>query len=126
MSDISGGHVRVEGLRKAIRSLEQAGADAQEMRDLMHAIGTIVVNAAAPPRLSGALAGSIRAGRGKTKAVVRAGGARAPYAGAIHYGWPARGIRARPFLTDALRRKRGDVFRALDQGVAQILKSNDL
>ncbi|MGF6821183.1 hypothetical protein M2317_000069 [Microbacterium sp. ZKA21] len=130
MSDIDritpGGRIRVEGLRKAIRSLEQAGADAQDMRDLMHALGLIVVNAAAPPRRSGNLAGTLRAGRGKTKAVVRAGGARAPYAGVIHYGWPARRIAPQPFLSDALQRKRTDVFRALDQGVSQILKSNNL
>ncbi|MFJ2544394.1 hypothetical protein [Microbacterium sp. NPDC087589] len=130
MSDLDriapGGRIRVEGLRKTIRALDQAGVDVQDMRDLMHSIGMLVVTAATPPRASGALAGTLRAGRGKTKAVVRAGGARAPYAGVIHYGWPARGIAARPFLTDALSRKRSDVFRALDQGVSQILKSNDL
>lgn len=130
MSDIdsitSGGRIRVEGLRKAIRALDQAGVEAQDMKDLMHAIGMIVVNAATPPRASGTLAGTLRAGRGKTKAVVRAGGARAPYAGVVHYGWPARGLSPQPFLSDALQRKRSDVFRALDQGVSQILKSNDL
>lgn len=120
------GRVRIEGLRKAIRSLEAAGADAQDMRDLMHAIGGIVVESASPPEVSGALAGTIRAGRGKTKAVVRAGGARAPYAGVVHYGWPARGIAPQPFLTDALQRKRGEIFRTLDRGIADLLEANDL
>lgn len=126
MSTPGGGRVHVEGLRKAIRALDQAGVDAGDMRDLMHDLGMLVVNAATPPRDSGALASTIRAGRGKTKAVVRAGGARAPYAGVIHYGWPARGISPQPFLRDALMRKRIDVFNALDQGVSQILKSNNL
>ena len=121
-----GGRVRVEGLRQAIRALDQAGVDAQDMRDLMHAIGMLVVNASMPPRASGTLAGTLRAGKGKTKAVVRAGGARAPYAGVIHYGWPKRNIAPQPFLLDALRRKRMDVFNALDQGVSQILQNNDL
>lgn len=120
------GRVRVTGVRKAVRALEAAGADAQDMRDLMHDLGNIVVQAAAPPSVSGRLAGTIRAGRGKTKAVVRAGGARAPYAGVIHYGWPARGIAAQPFLTDALRAKRSEVFRTLDGGIADILRRNDL
>ena len=29
------------------------------------------------------------------------GRASVPYAGAIHWGWPARNIRAQPFLTNA-------------------------
>ncbi|MDQ0645665.1 hypothetical protein [Microbacterium murale] len=118
--------IRVEGLREAVRALDRAGVDAQDMKDVMFAIGMLVVNATMPPRDSGTLAGTLRAGRGKTKAVVRAGGARAPYAGVIHYGWPGHGIRPQPFLSDALQRKRSDIFRSLDQGVSQILKANDL
>lgn len=30
-----------------------------------------------------------------------AGRASVPYAGPIHYGWPAHGIEANPFVTDA-------------------------
>jgi hypothetical protein len=30
--------------------------------------------------------------------VVSAGGARLPYAGPIHWGWPSRGIAAQPFI----------------------------
>jgi hypothetical protein len=120
------GRIRIQGLRKSLRALEQAGSDAEEMRDLMHALGSIVVNAADAPIGAGTLKGTLRAGRGKTKAVVRAGGARAPYAGVIHYGWPARNIAPQPFLTEALQAKRGDIFRALDEGIADLLKRNSL
>lgn len=119
-------HVRIKGLRKTLRHLEQSGADAQDMRDLMFDLGSIVVKAAQPPEVSGTLGATVRAGRGKTKAVVRAGGAKAPYAGVVHYGWPARGITAQPFLTDALQRNRAHVFRELDRGLAEILKANKL
>lgn len=118
--------IRIEGMRKMIRKLEKAGADAQDMKDLMHSIGMLVVNAAAPPHKSGKLAGSMRAGRGKTKAVVRAGGAAVPYAGVIHYGWPARNISAQPFFTSALQRKQGEAFTMLQDGIDQILTKNDL
>ena len=118
--------VRVKGLKKTLRHLEKAGADAEDMRDLMHKLGKIVADAAQPPSASGTLADTIRPGRGKTKAVVRAGGAKAPYAGVIHYGWPARNIAPQPFLTDALRAKRAEVFRALDRGIADILSANAL
>lgn len=53
------------------------------------------------PKLTGALAGTVRPSGTKTRAVVRAGFARVPYAGPIHWGWPARGIAAQPFLSDA-------------------------
>ena len=121
-----GVRVKVEGLSKAIRAMSKAGADSQDMKVLMHELGMIVVKASAPPVLSGRLSGTIRAGRGKTKAVVRAGGARAPYAGVIHYGWPARNIEPNPFLLNALQRKRGDVFNALDNGLAELLRKNNL
>lgn len=118
--------VRVEGLARTSRQLSRAGADMQNMKALMHSLGMMVVRAAQPPVLTGRLAGTLRAGRGKTKAVVRAGTAGVPYAGVIHYGWPARGIRPNEFLTQALHRERSDIFRALDRGLAEIAKNADL
>jgi hypothetical protein len=118
--------LRVSGLRTTVRNLERAGADTQDMRQLIHTVGMVVVRAASAPVRSGKLEGTIRAGRGKTKAVVRAGGARAPYAGVIHYGWPARGIAAQPFLVDALQAQRNNVLSTLDTGIEEILRKNNL
>lgn len=128
--EIANGDVRlrVEGLGKTMRALSKAGADAEDMKTLMHSLGLIVVRAAQgkAPTLTGALRGTIRAGRGKTKAVVRAGGAKTPYAGVIHYGWPARSIQPNPFLVDALQASRGAVLSGLDKGLDRLLKSNNL
>ena len=126
--DITTGDVRlrVEGLGSTLRAMSKAGADAQDMKALMHALGTLVVQAAQPPVLEGRLSGTIRAGRGKTKAVVRAGGRAAPYAGVIHYGWPARNIEAQPFLTEALNSQRGNILNALDDGLGDLLRKNKL
>lgn len=120
--------VRVDGLNKAVRALRKSGADMADMSELMHTIGTTVVVAAQQraPHLSGALAGSIRAGRGKTKAVIRAGKARVPYAGVIHYGWPARNIAPHPFLTDALQQEASAIYDELDRGLMAILAKNGL
>lgn len=124
----SGGvSVRVDGLRKTISRLSKAGADAEDMKDLMKSLGEIVVKGATPPYgATGALAKSIRAGRGKTKAVIRAGGAKAPYAGVIHYGWPARNIAPQPFLTEALTRRHDQIYSALELGIDALLAKNDL
>lgn len=126
--ETTGGDVRlrIEGLGKTLRAMEAAGAESENMRDLMHALGMVVVQAANPPVLTGTLAATLRAGRGKTKAVVRAGGARAPYAGVAHYGWPARNIPANEFLTNALQRTRPQILAGLNQGLGDLLKKHDL
>jgi hypothetical protein len=121
-----GVRVRVEGIGRVVRKLNKAGADAEDMRDLMHGLGEIVVDAANVPYRTGRLDNNVRSGRGKTKAVVRAGGARVPYAGVIHYGDPARGIRAQPFLTDALQSRHAQIFAALEAGINQLLARNGL
>lgn len=121
-----GVRVRVEGLNRVVRKLSRAGADADDMRGLMHSLGQIVVDGANVPIRTGRLDANVRAGRGKTKAVVRAGGARVPYAGVIHYGWPARGIPAQPFLTDALQARHNQIYTALEQGINDLLARNGL
>ena len=89
-------------LRKALKAVEGGLDDLKATHDK---IAQIVAPAGrrGAPRRTGRLAGSVRGSGTKTQAVVRAGGARLPYGGPIHWGWPARNIGAQPFLTDAGR-----------------------
>lgn len=118
--------VRVKGLSRTLRSLERAGADAQDMKNLMHSLGMLVARAADIPNRTGRLASTVRAGKGKTKAVVRAGGARAHYGPVVHYGTPDGTVTPNPFLVNALRSQRDHIFRELDRGIDEILRKNDL
>lgn len=119
--------VRIHGLRELNARLRAAGDDSQDMPDLMHKIGSIVITNARPKRKSGAVAASLRAARGRTKAVVRAGYAkRAAHAGVYHYGDPHRGHRADPFLVDALRRSQTQIVTELETGMGAILRKNNL
>lgn len=120
--------VRIDGLKDLQKALRKTAVDVQDQKDLMHSIGDLVVNAAKPktPEISGTLRNTIRAGRGKTKAVVRAGSAKAPYAGVIHYGWPAHNIKPHPFLTDALSAEHAAIFEALGKGLQELLDKNGL
>jgi hypothetical protein len=95
--------MKVEGARQLRATLKAAGDDLGDLKDAHREAGTIVANAAGgrAPRRTGALAGSIRAAGTKAGAVVRAGGARAPYAPYVHNGTPARGIPQNPFITEA-------------------------
>jgi len=120
--------VNVRGLNRALRQLATAGVEAQDQRELMHRLGNIVVNRGRQlvNSKTGTLAAAIRAGRGKTKAVVRAGGARARYAGVNHYGNPYTGSASNAFLVNALRDRRAEVMREFEHGLDALLKKHNL
>lgn len=120
--------IRVEGLRETVRSLEKLGTEAADLKQAFKTIGNIVVGEAQglTPKLSGALAGSIKASNTKNKSDVRAGGAKVPYAGVIHYGWPGHGIEPNPFLTTAAGNKQREVVNTLDDELGGLIKRLDL
>jgi HK97 gp10 family phage protein len=95
--------VHIEGLAQLVRTLKRAGVDISDLKDAHRAAGDIVAREAEAraPRRSGALAHSIRAARQQGRARVQAGTSRVPYAGPIHWGWPARHIGAQPFVAEA-------------------------
>ena len=115
--------VHIEGLAQLVRTLQRAGVDITELKDAHRNAGDIVAREAEAraPRVSGDLAGSIRAARQVRRARVQAGTSRVPYAGPIHWGWPARRIAAQTFMSDAAQateprwtaQYREDVERAL-------------
>lgn len=121
--EFQGVTLKTQGLSRASRALARAGDYAEDQRDLMHRIGNLVVGEAkalAPVR-SGALRDAIRAGRGKTKAVVRAGFRRVPYAPVIHYGWADHNIAPQPYMLQALANKRSEAFRMYEAGMQALL-----
>lgn len=95
--------VKVEGLDELARTLKRAGHDLTELKDAHWRAANIVAQRAESiaPRRSGNLAGSIRAARQAKRARVQAGRASVPYAGPIHWGWPAHNIEANPFMSKA-------------------------
>lgn len=97
--------VRVEGLNNLVRTLKRAGEDISALKDAHKRAGEIVAAEAEAiaPRRSGKLAGSIRAAKQVRRARVQAGRASVPYAGPIHWGWPARGVEPQPFMSIAAR-----------------------
>lgn len=115
-----------KGLAELSKALRGSAEGAADMRELMHEVGNIVVRDIKPPRLSGKLATTARAGRGKTKAVIRVGGPKAPYAPVVHYGNHYRGISRDMFVVQALERKQGEAVRAIDNGVAELLAKHRL
>ena len=95
--------VQVQGARQLRSTMRKAGADMTQLNDTHRAVSGYVAaqGQVRAPKRTGRLAGSVRGSAARTAATVRAGGARVPYAGVIHYGWERRNIRPQPFLTDA-------------------------
>lgn len=92
----------VIGADRLRATLRRAGDDLQDLKDAPAQAAGVVVRAARAPVRTGALASTVRAGGvSGNVATVNAGGGSVRYAGPIHWGWPARGIRAQPFLSIA-------------------------
>lgn len=83
--------VYVVGLRETTRAMERAGADIEDLKDVMGEIATEATDTMRPhiPEKSGRLRATARPNRAKGKAVVTVGTARVSYAGVVR-GWAAR------------------------------------
>lgn len=103
--------VKVEGAARLRRTLKQAGVDMKQLRDanreaaravLPIAIGAAPVGKPAPAHWNvpppGRLKASLRVAATNRAGMVRAGRSSIPYAGVIHWGWPARGIAPNPWI----------------------------
>jgi hypothetical protein len=120
--------VRVEGLNETIRALEKAGIGVNDLKDVMHKISAEGAKLARgfAPVLTGRLRRSIRAGRSKQRAVVRAGGAKVKYAAPINYGWRARGISPSEYMQRADIELKPRVVALLEEGLTEIIEKEGL
>lgn len=120
--------VRVEGLNKTVKALQQVGVEIADLKETFSGIaaqGARLASSFAPSR-SGLLRATIRGNKAKNKAVVLAGGARTPYAGAINYGWKARGIEPALFMQKADRELAGSVPGLLEDGLNAAIRKAGL
>ena len=126
---MAGRQVSVEGARELRKALKTVGDEAKAgLKETNLEVAEIVARAAVTkvPAQSGALRETIRAAGAQTRASVKAGFKKVPYAGVIHFGWPDRGIAPQPFLYDALDSRRGEVVDAYQSGMADLLRKNGL
>lgn len=90
---MSGGVViRVEGHRRLVRTMRDAGVDVGELKAANKTVAEYVARAARPltpvgPEAGGHVKNSIRTGATNKAGIIRAGNKRLPYAGRLHYGW---------------------------------------
>lgn len=131
--------VKVRGAKQLRRTLKKAGVDVKQLKAINLEAAQIAAAAAvarAPvggpykktgrgrPRVPGRLKASVRPHATQRAGVIRAGfAARVPYAGPIHWGWPARNIRAQPFAAEAAKATEPQWTKAYERKVRQTINS---
>lgn len=124
--------VKIENLNKVRRELKKLSSDvdyrAIEFLPVNKSIAAAVLGDAKAyvPVRSGDLSATMRDAATKTSARVKAGYKSVPYAGPIHFGWPARRIKPQPFFYDAIDKRRDDIKRRYDNLVKDLIKKYDL
>jgi hypothetical protein len=120
---------RIDGLREVQRDLRKLGKDTRtEMKGTHQRAAEIVLAGAKRlvPVRTGNLAASMRAMATQTSGRIRVGKASVPYAGPIHFGWPARNIKPNPFVYDALDPRRDEIVGLYEERIDQLIKKYDL
>jgi hypothetical protein len=125
-----GGMVQIEGLRETLRDLKALQVDTREdMKETHRRAGEIVVAAAKPlaPSRTGALSRTITSSPTQYQGRVRIGrGESVPYAGPIHFGWPARRIKPQSFVYDALDGRRAEVLQTYERRIGDLIRRHNL
>ena len=93
----------VEGGKELRRSLKKVEDGLVDLKKVHADVAAVVVDRARSitPVVSGALVSSIRGAGTQREALIRAGGAKVPYANVQEWGWPRRNIPAQPYLRPA-------------------------
>lgn len=118
--------IKVVGLRKALKSLQEIGVPKEELKEANSRAGDLVLNAARPlvPVRSGRLLGTLRASKSLNKVTVSAGRASVPYANPIHWGWFKRNIQPQPFFIKAIGYTREEVYQNYFREVKDLLEKH--
>jgi phage gpG-like protein len=99
---MSGTSITVEGDERLTATLHHAADDLADMSSVGGSAGEVVRARAASnaPKVTGRLAGSVRASATSSEVVVAS---TLVYAGRVQYGMPSVSQPAQPFMSDALR-----------------------
>lgn len=123
------GRLEIDGLRETIQDLKALQVDLRDgIKETHRRAGEIVVEGAKRyvPVQSGKLLSSMRSAPTTRQGRVRVGSASVPYAGPIHFGWPARRIKPQPFIYDALDQRRQDVYQLYADRISTLITEHNL
>lgn len=128
------GPARIEGHRQVRTKIRRMSDDLNqqaakgELKRMNLEVAEVVLSRAVQlvPVRSGTLQTTLRAAATQKSGRVRAGFARVPYAGPIHFGWARRNITPNTFLYDALDQRRAEVVTAFDRQLGELIQRYNL
>jgi HK97 gp10 family phage protein len=124
-----GGKIQIDGLKETQKALREMSDDLKyKMKETHREAAEVVVEGSKRyvPFRTGKLAASIRAAATMTSGKVRVGSASVPYAGPIHFGWPARSIKPQPFIYDAMDVRRQEVLEIYSARITGLIDEYNL
>jgi hypothetical protein len=112
----------VEGGARLRRTLRSAGAELEDFKNVHKDVGNIILPAAKAntPVVSGRLQNTVRAAGTNGGVIIRAGGAKVPYANVIHW-WNQGRYTARPWVTTAARATEPAWLARYNKGIEEVL-----
>jgi len=120
--------VSIQGVSEVKATLDKLGRDLESNIELNKELSSTLAQKASAmaPRLTGALASSVQGNPSAEKAQILAGSEAVPYAGVQEYGWPARNIKAQPYLNPAVNNNMGYIIEKYNDSIQKAIKKYNL
>jgi phage gpG-like protein len=120
--------ITITGVKEVIDTLNKLGKDLESNEELNKELSSTLSQKASAmaPRLTGALASSVKGNPSAEKAQILAGSAAVPYAGVQEYGWPEKNIQAQPYLRPAVHNNMGYIIEKYNDSIQKAIKKYNL
>ena len=118
----------IKGVQDVKNTLDKLGKDLESNTELNKELSSTLSQKASAlaPRLTGALASSVKGNPSAEKAQILAGSAAVPYAGVQEYGWPEKNIQAQPYLRPAVYNNMGYIIEKYNESIQKAIKQYNL
>lgn len=120
--------VEITGVKEITDTINKLAKDLESNTELNKELSSTLSQKASAmaPRLTGALASSVKGNPSAEKAQILAGSAAVPYAGVQEYGWPEKNINAQPYLRPAVHNNMGYIIEKYNDSIQKAIKKYDL
>jgi hypothetical protein len=121
-------NITISGVEQVKDTLDKLGKDLESNTELNKELSSSLSQKASAmaPRLTGALASSVKGNPSAEKAQILAGSAAVPYAGVQEYGWPEKNINAQPYLRPAVHNNMGYIIEKYNESIQKAIKKYNL
>jgi hypothetical protein len=121
-------NITITGVEQVKDTLDKLGRDLESNTELNKELSTTLSQKASAmaPRLTGALASSVKGNPSAEKAQIMAGSSAVPYAGVQEYGWPEKNIQAQPYLRPAVYNNLGYIIEKYNESIQKAIKQYNL